>query len=133
MASASPNPWKSRVLWHGSATLASSFRRWELIQRPTIGQCEESEKLWNSQSYRICLHRTSPLGDQGATWKRRQKDGILQGNHVFQTQQDQCTRELTETAGGCTGVAQVQARRGPSDEREEWTEAPIHNQGAISS
>ena len=70
-------------------------------------------------------------GRGGRNILRAREDGRNQRNSVFQAQQDWCTHEFTNTVAAHTGPVQVQARWGPSAEREKWTWSLIHYQQTI--
>lgn len=55
----------------------------------------------------------------------------LQGNNVFQIQQDLHSYELTDVVATHTGPAQIQATWGPSTETGKWVQAPVSNQQSI--
>lgn len=80
-----------------------------------------------------CLH---PLKGKGTVWRgskvlRARDDGWLKGNCIFQTQQDCCTYERSQTVAVYIRPAQVQAWWSPNTEREKQTRGPTPDQEAI--
>ena len=67
-----------------SEKLPPTGRRSEMIQRPTTGQCSESERLWNTQSRVGGLHQIPPLRAQGTSQKRGQKESKSQNGKGHQ-------------------------------------------------
>lgn len=64
---------------------ASFCSRWESIQRPTTGQCAESERFWSTQLWMGCLPSgLQELWETGGRENERPKgDGQFQGHSVF--------------------------------------------------
>ena len=89
-----------------SIHIREACSRWGLTQRSMTGPCAESERLWSTQFKIGCFHqlltlRLRDLSEREKTVTAR-SDGWLQGNSVFQIQEDCCTYELRTRWGPST-------------------------------
>lgn len=80
-----------------------SCSRWEQIQRPTLSQCAESERLGRTLSP-IGMSPSTPLPLQGSGMSVEEEMERCWGNKA---QQDRHTYELIGTVAAITGPAWV--------------------------
>lgn len=119
-----------RSISHSAIIKEVSCSRWELMQRHRSEQCVESKRFWDVFIKPFPSRIRYPCRRGSRKIARVRSNGQLNGNSVFQIQEDWCTCELTGTVVALAGPAYIQARQGPSTERRKWTQAPTPNQEA---
>lgn len=101
-------------------------------QRPTEDNMQTGGDFTSSALEGMSVSHTSSRGSGSYAEKgpERRGGGLLQGNSIFQTPEDQCTYEHTETVSAHTGTAQAQPRQGLSMEKGKWAQSPPSDQEA---
>lgn len=114
---------KNDDLWHSAPPIHLFFvqpsSEMELNQRPTTGQCAESERCWSTQSYVRCLHQALPSGVRDL-WGGG-------GKRLWEPEMTPLKQCPPDTAGLMSTGALRYCGSTPSAEKGMWTRAATPN------